>query len=228
MALIDGFTQTLLAEVQIVHSQRSIAEAESVTKLTELAFVFIPLAFVASLFSMQVHELEEGVPLYHFILVAIGFILFAYAVRLSVRSTNLLYLRNKLFTQIRKSSQLQENDPIPTHTFMAWISHTIGSAIMRGFVSWSSLIISATLIAAMLSPIVTLWLRGIDKGFSAIVTLIILHLDLVLIGTFAFGFELVDPRVKEWLNGIYRKFTTHEKKRLRVKRRRDLENIEMT
>lgn len=42
MDLIDRSSNSLLAEMQIADSRRVIAEAESVSKLTELAFVFIP------------------------------------------------------------------------------------------------------------------------------------------------------------------------------------------
>ena len=44
--------KSLMANMSIVESKRGIAEAESVTKLTELAFFFIPLTFSASIFSM--------------------------------------------------------------------------------------------------------------------------------------------------------------------------------
>ncbi|KAL3441392.1 hypothetical protein BJX65DRAFT_313833 [Aspergillus insuetus] len=46
--------------LQIMESQRAITEAESVTRLTELAFFFIPLFFAAAVFSMQVRELADG------------------------------------------------------------------------------------------------------------------------------------------------------------------------
>ncbi|KAL5432123.1 hypothetical protein PMIN06_012106 [Paraphaeosphaeria minitans] len=76
---IDKSSHSLLAELQIIHTRKSIAEAESVSKLTELTFVFIPLSLVASLFSMQINELKGGFPLYRVALVAIGFVVVAYA-----------------------------------------------------------------------------------------------------------------------------------------------------
>lgn len=39
--------------IQIIDSQRSLIETANVTRLTYLAFVFVPLTFVASLFSMN-------------------------------------------------------------------------------------------------------------------------------------------------------------------------------
>jgi Mg2+ and Co2+ transporter CorA len=76
-----------------VDSRRSITEAECVSKLTELAFVFIPLSFVASLFSMQVHELDGGVPLYQFAPVAISVVVVAYIVRLASEARISLRIR---------------------------------------------------------------------------------------------------------------------------------------
>ncbi|KAF2491931.1 hypothetical protein BU16DRAFT_564412 [Lophium mytilinum] len=41
----------LRADISIIENRRGIASAESVTKVTELAFVFVPLSFSASIFS---------------------------------------------------------------------------------------------------------------------------------------------------------------------------------
>ena len=49
---VSGSLQSTLA---LLESKRGIAEAESVTKLTELAFLFIPISFTASFFSMPVN-----------------------------------------------------------------------------------------------------------------------------------------------------------------------------
>jgi hypothetical protein len=185
ITLIDRSSHSLLAEMQIVDSRRSIAEAESISKLTELAFVFIPLSFVASLFSMQVHELDGGVPAYRFALVAIGFVVMAYAVRLSIRSSHLVDYKNRVFVQIRNDSRLQYNESIPTHTFLSWVGLNIGGAFFKSTVNFISVFAPLTLILAMvcalLSPIVLLWLRGIDKGFSAVITVLLLLLDAVLV-----------------------------------------------
>lgn len=182
--LIDRSSHSLLAEMQIVDSRRSIAEAESVSKLTELAFVFIPLYFVASLFSIQVHELDGGVPAYRFALVAIGFVAMVYAVRLSIRSSHLIDHKDRILAHIRNDSRLQYNEPIPTHTFLSWVGLHLGGVVYKSTVNFISifapLIFLIALVMAMISPIVLLWLRGIDKGFSAVITVILLLLDAVL------------------------------------------------
>ncbi|KAF2624662.1 hypothetical protein BU25DRAFT_423788 [Macroventuria anomochaeta] len=226
MELIDRSSRSLLAEMQIVDSRRSIAEAESVSKLTELAFVFIPLSFVASLFSMQVHELNGGVPLYTFALVAIGFVLIAYAVRLSIRSSRLIEQKNKMVQKMRDESNLQHNDQIPTHTFLVWASRSISFSIFKSIKDTVTFITPFILVfavlAAILSPIVLLWLRGINKGFSAVITVIMLLLDLVLVlpvvlidGGIAF-----DPRAH--INEIKRNHQINKKLREKIKKKKRL------
>lgn len=218
ITLIDRTSHALLAEMQIVDSRRSIAEAESVSKLTELAFVFIPLSFVASLFSMQVHELDGGVPAYQFALVAIGFVMTAYAVRLSIRSSHLIDYKNRLFVRIRNDTKLQYNESIPTHTFMTWVSFNLGTAIFkstRNFISvFAPLTILVATTAAILSPIIVLWTRSIDKGFTAIITVLLLLLDAVLIfpiATRASGEFEFNPR--ERIRAIRQKHQVKSKRR---------------
>jgi dGTP triphosphohydrolase len=62
----------------IQESQKAMAEARGVTKLTRLAVVFVPLSFVTSVFSMNVRELnvDNGPPLWYWMIVsvAVGFV----------------------------------------------------------------------------------------------------------------------------------------------------------
>lgn len=62
----------LRSEMALLDSSRGIAEARTMARLTELAFVFIPLTFASSLFSMQVTELEAGISFWVFALTALG------------------------------------------------------------------------------------------------------------------------------------------------------------
>ncbi|KAL8640669.1 MAG: hypothetical protein Q9226_008721 [Calogaya cf. arnoldii] len=62
-ARVKSNHRSLMTTMSLIESKRGISEAESVTKLTELAFFFIPLTFAASLFSMQVKELDAGTTL---------------------------------------------------------------------------------------------------------------------------------------------------------------------
>ncbi|KAH7381340.1 hypothetical protein DE146DRAFT_670279 [Phaeosphaeria sp. MPI-PUGE-AT-0046c] len=182
--LIERCSSSLLAEMQIVDSRRSIAEAESISKLTELAFVFVPLSFVASLFSMQVRELEQTVPAYTFVLVALAFVFVAYAFRLGIRSSRLVDYQNRILNQMREESDLQYNQSIPTRIFLVWMSKAMGtktwSFLKRITIVVMPMVFMAALFAALISPIVLLWLRDINKGFSAAITVLVLSLDVIL------------------------------------------------
>lgn len=56
---VDRAFTVLPTELQIADTRKSIEEAESVAKLTELAFVFIPLTFAAGVFSVMTFPREN-------------------------------------------------------------------------------------------------------------------------------------------------------------------------
>jgi Mg2+ and Co2+ transporter CorA len=51
---IDGTFQALMSTMSIIESQEAIAQAETVSKLTYLAFFFIPPTFVTGIFGMNI------------------------------------------------------------------------------------------------------------------------------------------------------------------------------
>jgi len=51
---IQETSNSLISIISIIESERAIDEAEGISKLTELAFFFIPLGFSSTLFGMQV------------------------------------------------------------------------------------------------------------------------------------------------------------------------------
>ena len=53
LARLNSTFQAVMSTMSIVESQKAISEAETVSKLTSLAFFFIPLSFIASLFGMN-------------------------------------------------------------------------------------------------------------------------------------------------------------------------------
>ena len=59
---LDEAYAALRSDMQFTESRRSIEETKSLSKLIELAFLFIPLSFICSLFSMSISELQSGVP----------------------------------------------------------------------------------------------------------------------------------------------------------------------
>ena len=67
----------LVSSAQLLESQKGIDQAAQVQSLTKLAFFFIPMGFVASLFGMNVAELKDDGPhLWVFFVIALPLSLF--------------------------------------------------------------------------------------------------------------------------------------------------------
>lgn len=122
----ESSDRSLLTTMSLVESKRGIAEAESVTKLTELAFLFIPLTFSASIFSMQVKELNASVtPISAFVILAVCITLVSYALRLAVRSTWRVRVWKRMQAAIREDAHLPPNATIPATSFILWVFRSI-------------------------------------------------------------------------------------------------------
>jgi hypothetical protein len=108
--------------MSLLESKRGIEEAESVSRLTELAFLFIPTTFAASLFSMQVRELAENPPpVYAFIITAVVTVSVSYMLRLVQRSTLIGGLMRRTAFKIRTEKQVTSRD-IPTRVVLSWLA----------------------------------------------------------------------------------------------------------
>ena len=161
--------QSLMANMSIVESKRGIAEAEGVTKLTELAFFFIPLTFSASIFSMQVREINAAdISVSAFIILAIVITVLSYALRLLIRSESFTKRRRGWIQEIRLDASLSPDASIPTTTFLMWVWRRLG------FLT----IVVVLILGLIISLIATLWTRKINRGFKAIVTILLLILIL--------------------------------------------------
>ena len=157
--------KSLMANMSIVESKRGIAEAESVTKLTELAFFFIPLTFSASIFSMQVKELDASrISIAAFFALAIIVTTASYALRLLIRSERFVYYRKKTLHDIRQDMDLTPGSSIPTKLFLAWIWRRIGLLA----------VIVTILVALLVTPIAVLWTKDINYGFKILLTILLL------------------------------------------------------
>ncbi|KAH0361062.1 hypothetical protein KCU65_g9005, partial [Aureobasidium melanogenum] len=155
---------TMRAEMSILDSRRSIAEAESVGKLTELAFIFIPITFAASVFSMQIKELQNAVPLRSFIIACIITLACSYGLRLLVRSRLLRRSMQRLFEDVREYAEIQPNRPIPTRKFVSFI--LVKQRILH--------VVLASAIVAV-PVIVPLWTHtNLDAGFKTAITVVLL------------------------------------------------------
>ncbi|KFG85934.1 hypothetical protein MANI_114355 [Metarhizium anisopliae] len=125
MRKLQAASISLTSNMSLLDSRRSIAEAHSITKLTELAFFFIPLTFAATLFGMQVQPREGRAPLSTFILLGVTLSALSYLVRLALRSTWLRDLRQTSSKSIkafadRKRQPVQRGD-VPTSLFLKWM-----------------------------------------------------------------------------------------------------------
>ena len=161
--------QSLMANMSIVESKRGIAEAEGVTKLTELAFFFIPLTFSASIFSMQVKELNAAdISVSAFIILALIITVLSYGLRLLIRSESFIKRRHSWTQDIRSDAALSPDTSIPTTTFLLWLWRRLG------FLT----IVVVLVLTLIICPIAALWTRNINRGFKAIITILLLIITL--------------------------------------------------
>lgn len=155
--------KSLMANMSIVESKRGIAEAESVTKLTELAFFFIPLTFSASIFSMQVKELNASrISIAAFFILAIIITTASYALRLVIRSDRFISLKTKVLTDIRHHADLAFGSPIPTRSFLTWLWYRI---------RWVLNVLGV--IGVVVGPSAALWTSQLTMGIKVGVTIVI-------------------------------------------------------
>jgi hypothetical protein len=157
--------------------------------------------------------------------VAMGFVIVAYVVRLSIRSSHLIDYKNDTVSQICEDTGLLHNDSIPTHKFLGWLSSALGTAVSRDTKNFISVFAPFTLVMAMLavilSPIVLLWLRKIDKVFTIVITMLLLLLDLILVTSvltqISDGFEF---KPQERIREIQRLYQLNRKRRETARKQR--------
>ncbi|KJY01812.1 hypothetical protein TI39_contig278g00055 [Zymoseptoria brevis] len=194
---LDEAYTALRADMQFSESRRSIAEARSVTKLTELAFIFIPLSFTASLFSMSIHELQNGVPLWTFIVTSLGIALFAYAVRLVLTSKFIAESSRGALERFWALSGVQRGEKAP---FLTIVLFTLREIWHRGgrkvFGSISLFVLCA---AFVIVPIALTWeSTDLDVGFNAAISLFLVLSSLVLAFGLFFGFGDGTSHMASW------------------------------
>ena len=181
---IDGLYNALRAEMSIADSRRSIAEAESVSKLTELAFLFIPLTFAASIFSMQIQQLQSAVPLSYFVVASLILLFLSYSMRLAVRSPRLAEFKRKCYRLAREEANIPESRPLGTHEVLRWAFLQAKPTLQRAIVWALKVSLPVTLVllvfGALNIPIILLWTRGTNPGFATVITVVILPINFVV------------------------------------------------
>ena len=169
---------SLTSKVQISDSHRSIAEAETVTKLTELAFLFIPLSFATSIFGMQM--INNSTPISTYVIVALALTVSVYVLRLFIHRTA-GYRTSKIQAvkhSIRTYARLQPGSRISTALASRWVLHTAGKQLSRldGF-----LLRGAISLLILAIPLSVLWTGNIDTGIKAVVTCLLFLIPIVVI-----------------------------------------------
>ena len=151
--------RSLMATMSLIESKRGISEAESVTKLTEWAFFFIPLTFTATLFSMQVKELDGSTSVSFFVAVALAITICSYGLRLVIRSSRFFSIWRRWGKVIRVKQGIQRSSPIATSAVLSWVWQRVHTHILPVYI----VIAMATLLAA-------LWTRPLREGMKIGIT----------------------------------------------------------
>lgn len=153
--------QSLRAEMSLLESKRGIEEAESVSRLTELAFIFIPITFAAGLFSMQIKELaDEPAPAWAFVIAAVIAVTVSYSLRLVQRSTVVSEVLHKWKDEIRREQEVTTR-AIPIRSVARWLAWKLRVRLAIAFLGGGGSIL-------FLAP---LWTRrGMDLSFKGAMT----------------------------------------------------------
>ncbi|KAK5091736.1 hypothetical protein LTR05_001921 [Lithohypha guttulata] len=161
--------QALVSAVSVIESRRGIAEAESVTKLTELA----------SIFSMQVRELDPATTsIRWFALTAIILIVTSYSVRLLIRSRLFVNGMHLMMSSVRREVGLRDGQPVPTITFLWWLASSPARAL--GSTNWWDAVIRPVLPMMILCivcgfvPLFSLWFNArLAGGMKVVISIAI-------------------------------------------------------
>jgi hypothetical protein len=160
----------LRSEMALLDSSRGITEARTMARLTELAFVFIPLTFVSSLFSMQVTELEAGLSLWVFVLTALGLGVLTYGARGLLQSDLLRVLSRRA----QKSPLVAGRDPTSQTPSTAQIMRYVAASIWRHSQPVLDTVVFASVLALPVVPIAFMWSRNtLHVGLHVVMTLLI-------------------------------------------------------
>ena len=132
-SLIERIERTfaaIMSSMSILESQRAISQAESVNRLTELAFIFIPLSFGNSIFGMQIPAWSAHFTPGLWFAISGGLIGGAYVFRLIVRARVVSAISEHFSRSIRRYGNIEDNGPVPTLIFFGWIVSKLGLAAL--------------------------------------------------------------------------------------------------
>ncbi|KAF8432085.1 hypothetical protein BGX38DRAFT_1227080 [Terfezia claveryi] len=133
MSLIERIERSfaaIMSSMSILESQRAISQAASVNRLTELAFIFIPLSFGNSIFGMQIPAWSANYTPSLWFAISGGLIGGAYMLRIIVRARLVSAIGEHISLSIRRYGNIEDNGPVPTLTFFGWVVSKLGLAAL--------------------------------------------------------------------------------------------------
>lgn len=215
---LERTSALLTTNMALLESRRSINEAQAVSRLTELAFVFVPLSFATSIFGMQIEPFADPVPLRSFFIVAVVVTMFAYFMRMTMRSQWLAYLKIRMRQDVRRYAE-SHGIPLPTRSipiFLAgqWIGAWIGLCIKkvmktarrtwrRIWVFFGFLILFVLLNGSVSGiPLAILWTQDLNPGIQCGVSIAILMIVFWCVGVPFWHWS--DPRFRSVLPNLIR------------------------
>lgn len=187
----DAYT-SLTSKVQINDSHRSIAEAETVTKLTELAFLFLPTSFATSIFSMQI--ISNSTPISTYVVVAVSLTSLVYSIRYLIYRTkeSRKTLVGSIRTNIEGYAGLRVGSRIPTVVLLKWLfdlswirPHYSGWMYSRYWIILSVI----TFLMIIVVPLPVLWTSNVETGILTAITCLLSIVVLLVV-----SFSLVRNR----------------------------------
>lgn len=175
---------SLTSKTQISDSHRSIAEAETVTRLTELAFLFIPLSFATSIFGMQFISGSTSATTY--IAVALALTSGSYFLRFIVDRTTeqRSELRRSTKNRITAYAGLRSGSRIPTATFLRWLADVTKRCFFK-FWKWSFL--GTTIIVILVIPLPIIWTSSLNMGLQIALSCLLISLPTFLVVFYFFA-----------------------------------------
>ena len=133
-----------------------------------LKFIFIPMTYAASLFSMQVPEIHGSLKL--FLAVTFALLLSVYIIRMAIRSRHMVRLTDSISYEARSYANFTGSQRIPTGKLFMW--------------AWARCLRPALAIISILglmgTAIAFLWLSSTSATYKVIVTLYLIVVFAVL------------------------------------------------
>lgn len=175
---------SLTSKTQISDSHRSIAEAETVTRLTEVAFLFIPLSFATSIFGMQFISGSTSATTY--IAVALALTSGSYLLRFIFHRTTeqRFNIRQSISDKVSTYANLRAGSHIPTATFLRWLGHIMKRRLLR---YWKLSFLVAVILVMLVIPLPIIWTSNLNTGLQIAISCFLVSIPFFLVGFYVWA-----------------------------------------